>query len=300
MTLLPHFLHQKGRAALPILIQMANDTDDSTREDALWAISYICDSDADSEQIETSLRPGLLDALFANIDPHVARSRITPSLRAVGNLTTGISNQPMITMIYHIPATNKRAKKTAKATTQGLLPRLAQLAQVSSLPLRRELMWCISNILAGGSLQTRECIKCGIIDIILFVLGPDQPMSDAVRKEVLWCIINAYTAASDEDFTNLVFNGEFIVQFFNIFNANYNNATTNAAFNSFHRILEFAAHARSSELHGPGEDPITSLFSIRLGHTVEVLAQTNHPKAMEVQALLDRYNVDISLACTEY
>lgn len=274
---------------------MATDHDDPTREDALWAISYICDSDSDADQIASASTPKLLDVLFMNILPDSARSRITPALRAIGNLTTGLSNQPTHMMIVH-PFRAKGASTSSKrkfVSRSGVLPLLYDLAtSIATNGIRRELMWCISNILAGGFEFTSQCIQHGIMDAIVQVMSKSD-ITDAVRKEALWCVINAYTAASDADFRALVPNGKLINVLFGTLSANYNPATVTAALNSIQRVLHFAASLRQSCLYDVSDDPITSSFYAQHAKFIDRLVLQHHPKAIEVQALLDLYCIEL-------
>lgn len=282
---------------------MANDDDNATREDALWAISYICDSDNDSDQIASAMTPKLLEALFDNIRPDSIRTRITPALRAIGNLTTGASNQPTHLMIVHpyrAPKTTKSpasvaGKRKFDKNRTGVLPLLAELASsISTNGIRRELMWCISNILAGGSEQTAKCIRHGIMDAVILTMTTKLDITDAVRKEALWCVINAFSAASDVDFRALVLNGKLINLLFSTLNANYNTSTVNAALLAIHRILFFASTLRQACFSDVFDDPITSLFLTRHAGLIERLVLQNHQKAIEVQALLDNFCLEIS------
>ena len=288
--------------AIVILIMMANDADSSTREDALWALSYICDSDSDSEQIQSASTPGLIEVLFANIDPALPRSRITPALRAIGNLTTGFSNVPttmMINATFPRPKLRSRPRKNTGVNAKGgLLPLLANLASNMTLTIRRELLWCISNILAGGSDQTNDCIQAGIMDaIILIMLSPD--ISDNIAKEGLWCVINAFTAASDADFRALLFHEHLVKLLFYGLHINHNQATINAALNAMGRIIDYTKTLRNSCLRECFEDPFTSLFREIQLSLVENAALSNNSRAVSLLETLDEYCVENLVAVME-
>jgi hypothetical protein len=62
-------------------------------------------------------------------------------------------------------------------------------------PVRKEVVWSLSNITAGNSKQIQLAINCGLFDKLVHLMLHDDP---SIKKEAIWAISNS-TAGADGD-----------------------------------------------------------------------------------------------------
>jgi hypothetical protein len=78
---------------------------------------------------------------------------------------------------------------------------MSKLIEHPKKPVRKEVVWSISNITAGSSNQIALCIQSGLFDKLVFLMIHDDP---AIKKEAIWAISNATAGGDDAVMDELV------------------------------------------------------------------------------------------------
>jgi hypothetical protein len=78
---------------------------------------------------------------------------------------------------------------------------MSKLIEHPKKPVRKEVVWSISNITAGSSNQIGLCIQSGLFDKLVFLMIHDDP---AIKKEAIWAISNATAGGDDAVMDELV------------------------------------------------------------------------------------------------
>lgn len=96
-------------------------------------MSYL--SDGDEQLVDNVLKTGILDGLIKHLDKMKKMSILMPSLRIIGNIATGSTDQ------------------TQKIIEKGIIDRLFLLLDHEKNTVRKECCWILSNITAGTADQ---------------------------------------------------------------------------------------------------------------------------------------------------
>ncbi|KAH7097648.1 ARM repeat-containing protein [Auriculariales sp. MPI-PUGE-AT-0066] len=130
--------------ALGALAKLIYSLDDEVLIDACWAISYL--SDGSNDKIQAVIESGMC-------------RRLTPALRAVGNIVTGDDLQTQVAIASGaLPALLSllsSAKDGIRKRHPGIIdanimPPLIDIMRHGDLKLKKEACWAISNATAGG------------------------------------------------------------------------------------------------------------------------------------------------------
>lgn len=71
---------------------------------------------------------------------------------------------------------------------------MLRLIEHPKKPVRKEVVWSISNITAGSLKQIELTVQSGLFDKLINLTIHDDP---SIKKEALWAVANA-TASSNE------------------------------------------------------------------------------------------------------
>eukprot|EP01117_Protostelium_nocturnum_P003800 TRINITY_DN15063_c0_g1_i1.p1 TRINITY_DN15063_c0_g1~~TRINITY_DN15063_c0_g1_i1.p1 ORF type:complete len:528 (-),score=216.69 TRINITY_DN15063_c0_g1_i1:261-1844(-) len=169
--------------AVPTLARLTQSTDNEVLVDALWALSYL--TDTDDTQLDAVLSAGFAPRvvdLLSSAQPSIQ----TPALRVVGNIVTGndVITQRMLDL--------------------RILPHLYTLLHSTRKGLRKEAAWAISNITAGNKTQTQQVIEANLIPQLVHLLTNSE---FEVKKEAAWALSNATTWKSSGQISYLVNHG---------------------------------------------------------------------------------------------
>merc|ERR1719353_2536281 len=153
--------------ALPYLCRLLQCQEPEVLTDALWALSYIADSD--EQQIDMLLHSGavgtVVQALGCGNDDYG-----TPAIRVVGNIATGSHVQTQVIL------------------SCGALAHLPHFLHAKKSNLVKEACWLLSNVTAGTPDQIQAVVDAGLLSKVLdLCLGGS---SHLVRKEAFWTISN--------------------------------------------------------------------------------------------------------------
>jgi hypothetical protein len=153
--------------ALPYLCRLLQCQEPEVLTDALWALSYIADSD--EQQIDMLLQSGavgtVVQALGCGNDEYGQ-----PAIRVVGNIATGSHVQTQVIL------------------SCGALSHLPHFLHSKKSNLVKEACWLLSNVTAGTSDQIQAVIDAGLLSKVLDLCNGGA--SHMVRKEAFWTIAN--------------------------------------------------------------------------------------------------------------
>jgi hypothetical protein len=153
--------------ALPYLCRLLQCQEPEVLTDALWALSYIADSD--EQQIDLLLHSGVVgtvvQALGCGNDEYGA-----PAIRVVGNIATGSHVQTQVIL------------------SCGALSHLPYFLHSKKSNLVKEACWLLSNVTAGTADQIQAVIDAGLLSRVLDLCTGGG--SHIVRKEAFWTIAN--------------------------------------------------------------------------------------------------------------
>ena len=169
--------------ALPVLGQLvANNVDQDTTTDAVWALSYV--SDGDDARVQHVVDLGITKHLVHMLT-NQATTVVVPALRTLGNIVSG---------------NDLHTREVVKA---DVLPVLVPLLSHSRKNIRKETCWMLSNIAAGGEEELDQLFNTPqIISLTLQQMGAATEWE--VRKEASWVISNIASAGKLKHITCLV------------------------------------------------------------------------------------------------
>jgi len=150
--------------ALPALSRLIYSTDEEVIVDALWALSYL--SDGPNEHIDAVIDAGVVKKLIELLG-HSKLTIVTPALRTIGNIATG--------------------SDVATDHVLGAIPALRVLLSSPKSAVRKEALWCLSNITAGNVKQIEAVEVSGVMADVMKHAMEDSP---DVAKEACWVITN--------------------------------------------------------------------------------------------------------------
>jgi len=134
--------------------------------DAAWSISYLADDNTrDNQQIVAVIQARVTDMLVELLR-HKDAQMVTPALRAVGNLCTGDDASTQVVL------------------DSGLLAAMPRLLAHSRPGIRKESLWCLSNVTGGSAEQLQAVMQApGVIEAVMKQLGEGE---FDVQKEATW------------------------------------------------------------------------------------------------------------------
>lgn len=169
--------------ALPVLGQLvANNVDQDTTTDAVWALSYVSDGDDARIQhvIDLGITPNLVNMLSSQ-----TITVVVPALRTLGNIVSGNDHQ------------------TSEVVRAGVLPILVPLLSHPRKNIRKETCWMLSNIAAGNEQQLDQLFNTpNLINRTLEQMSSSTEWE--VRKEASWVISNIASAGKEKHIVCLV------------------------------------------------------------------------------------------------
>jgi importin subunit alpha-1 len=168
------------RDALPTLAALINAQDRDVLTDALWALSYLSDGEAD--RLGATLAPGALPRIVELMAHHHTVVQ-TPALRTIANLITGDDQQ------------------TQQVLDAGALPRLLALMRHKNRSLRKEATWAVSNCMAGSREQIQAVLDAGITPTLVELLREGE---FEIKKEACWAISSAISRGLPAQIDELV------------------------------------------------------------------------------------------------
>jgi importin subunit alpha-1 len=173
-------------AALPVLAQLAQSTDEEVLVDTCWALSYVSDDKTEhNAQIDALIRSGVVKRVIELLG-HESTAIQQPALRTIGNIVTGTDEQTQVVLDC------------------GALPYLLRLLSSSKRLIRKETCWTISNITAGTIEQIESVIQSGLIPPLISLLANSD---FETRREAAWAISNATAGGTDAQIRMLVLHG---------------------------------------------------------------------------------------------
>ncbi|XP_069171373.1 importin subunit alpha-1-like [Procambarus clarkii] len=155
--------------------------DSEVNIDALWAASYIAETDDEGLQ-EVVSAPGAVASIVRHLscsDKHM----VTPALRAVGNIVAG------------------NDEHTDAVVDAGALPILTHLLRTGRQNIKKEAAWAISNITAGNENQIQKVIDTGVLPDLIAALS--ESFLD-VQREATWAIGNLTSGGNEEQVKELL------------------------------------------------------------------------------------------------
>jgi importin subunit alpha-1 len=180
----PNF--DKVRDALPTLAALIYEEDKDVLTDALWALSYL--SDSDRERLAAVLEAGVVPRIVELL-AHPQLVVKIPALRTIGNIATGDDLQ------------------TQAVVEAGALPHLLKLLASEKNSVKREACWTISNIMAGAAgaqERIQVVLDAGAVPMLIHLL---QHGKLDVKKEACWALSNATSGGSAAQIAYLVGQG---------------------------------------------------------------------------------------------
>lgn len=169
------------RQFVPALAHLITLEDTEVLTDALWALSYLTNSENDTiELVVNSNITGRVIALLT----HSCYDIVIPALRAAGNIVAG---------------TDEQADAAVQA---GIIPKLVQLMSHDRKNAIREAVWTASNIAAGTRDQISALVSYpGALDMVIKHLT-SSPWE--IKKEAAWTVANIVNSGTGNDIDVLV------------------------------------------------------------------------------------------------
>ncbi|KAF6002008.1 Importin alpha subunit (Karyopherin alpha subunit) (Serine-rich RNA polymerase I suppressor protein) [Cyanidiococcus yangmingshanensis] len=173
-------------AALPVLAQLVQSSDEEVLVDTCWALSYLSDDKTENNsQIDAIIRSGIVPRVIELLG-HESTAIQQPALRTIGNIVTGTDEQ------------------TQTVLDCGALPYLLRLLSSAKRLIRKETCWTVSNITAGTIEQIELVIENGLVPPLVSLLATSD---FETRREAAWAISNATAGGTDPQIRALVMQG---------------------------------------------------------------------------------------------
>uniref|UniRef100_A0A914P698 Importin subunit alpha n=1 Tax=Panagrolaimus davidi TaxID=227884 RepID=A0A914P698_9BILA len=172
-TKIPPISIENVQKILPGFEKLINHHDPNTVSDSLWGISYSIQMNktANEDYIQLLLNNQAIVTRVTELLNHPVSKIQTPALRIVGNIAYGSDEQTQEILEY------------------GILTKLKELLSFSSnVNVIKEILWVLSNILAGPIEQVKAVFDAGLFPIIL-EYSSDENIK--LKNELIWCIRNA-------------------------------------------------------------------------------------------------------------
>jgi hypothetical protein len=163
----PQLNEQQIIILLPLIKEFVQFNDNTTKQDACWALSYLSDSSDEILDLvfKTNILPSIRYLLGSTVPEMLA-----PAVRVYGNFTSGSD------------------KHTQAIIDTGILNReVPAILNSAGVKIIKETVWMLSNILAGTPAQIQAVINAGLFPSILqFLRRGDFKVS----VECMWAISN--------------------------------------------------------------------------------------------------------------
>jgi hypothetical protein len=163
----PQLTVQQISTILPFIKKFLDHPDNTCKQDACWALSYLTDSNDDILDLvfKTKILPSVRPLLGSTVIEMIA-----PAIRVFGNFTSGNDRQ------------------TQDIIDIGILNReVPQILQTGSNKVIKETIWMISNILAGTPAQIQSVINAKLVPSILQYLRRGD---FRIQTECAWALSN--------------------------------------------------------------------------------------------------------------
>ena len=89
----------------------------------------------------------------------------------------------------------------------GVLPCLTKLFEHPKKGIRKEVMWSLSNITAGTSMEIQQVIDAEIFPKLFLMLSPAHNEAPKVKQEIYYIFANALRGADDAQMQYLIDQG---------------------------------------------------------------------------------------------
>lgn len=160
--------------SLEVLQKLIDHPDDDVKNDALWAISYICDNEPKIVKLVFAL--GIVDKVISFLEnyQHYSTTKIMhPAIRTIGNIITStdeyvdtLINKGIVTLCYKVFREYP--------------------GEIAIKKLRKEICWTFSNIACG----TENHINHIMTSEILTLLYSTSTLQNYIKLEACWALTN--------------------------------------------------------------------------------------------------------------
>uniref|UniRef100_A0A914YT35 Importin subunit alpha n=1 Tax=Panagrolaimus superbus TaxID=310955 RepID=A0A914YT35_9BILA len=152
---------------LPFIKKFLEFNDPATQQDSCWALSYL--SDSNDENLDLIAKADILPVV-RNLLGSKIPEMLGPAVRVFGNFTSGNDSH------------------TQSVIALGILPRdIPGIFQSASQKVVKEVLWLLSNVLAGTPAQIQAVIEARLVPHILQYLRRGD---FRVQTEAAWGISN--------------------------------------------------------------------------------------------------------------
>lgn len=162
-------------------------------QDALWAISYLCQDADDQFLTQICQSKNMIQTLINYMNSDLIEEH-TPALRAIGNILTSDTQENIDLFIFH----------------QGLPTFNKMMVVDQQLQLMKECMWGISNITAGSEGQIAAFLNEDELVNKVYMLANSANIQ--IRREALFIFTNLILTTQVPDVRmNLVMRQDFLL-----------------------------------------------------------------------------------------
>ena len=161
------------KAALPVMVRLANSEDELILTEACRGLSYLSDY-----RSETQLQLIIDTRICERASTLLSHPSFTLQRYAViilANITVGSDQQ------------------TQYIIDLGILPKFVRLLQTTSKICRRHICWAVSNMTAGRYRQIQAVIDANMIPPLVQLLSNSELL---IQKEIVWIFSNALSGGS--------------------------------------------------------------------------------------------------------
>ena len=146
------------------------------KSDALWSIYYASENDDSNLHYLVNSNEIMIRVLELLKDKHC--EVFIPAMRIVGNVLTATNSDDLVN--YYLGL--------------GLLNSLHNISTVGHTNIIKELLWILSNLMAGPPSHINAVLESPLIDRVIILTSSNNI---ELRKEALWCVCNALTTGDD-------------------------------------------------------------------------------------------------------